>query len=313
MSKKQIRRLCAAAIACLAMFSVAGLIAVAAGPLRQEEDTTRRLWDTAFINKEKKAATRKPARRSYRIATPKISTVGVSADTVIGVTIWRLRKAVAADSGERILTHESEESAEWIPERISADAKLKEGDRVRLSIEAARAGYLYVIDQEQYADGSLSEPYLIFPTTRTRDGDNEVKTGRIIEIPAQEDSPPFFTLRRSRADQVGEVLSVLVTTEPLAGLEIGREPIKLSNQQFAAWEKSWGAEVGRLEMENGAGKTWTAQEKAAGADATRLLKADEPAPQSLYYRPNAKPGEPLVAKLRLQYGRASSMARSRRR
>jgi hypothetical protein len=292
-------------------FCLVGLIAASAQS--QEDETTRRLWDTAFIKKGKKAATKKPAKRSYRIATPNVPTVGVSADTVIGVTVWRLRPAKAIDSSERILTHESNESSEWIPERIAADAKLKEGDRVRLSIEAARAGYLYVIDQEQYADGSLSEPYLIFPTTRMRDGDNNVKQGRIIEIPSQEDSPPFFTLRRSRADQTGEILSVLVTTEPLEAVEIGREPIKLSNQIFAAWEKSWGAGVGRLEMENGAGKSWTSQEKEAGADPKRLLKADEPAPQSLYYRPKAKTGEPIVAELKLQYGRIVSTTGSRRR
>ena len=292
---------------CLASLCLLGLIAAGAAQSQQEE-TTRRLWDTAFINKNKRAATKKPAKRSYRMATPSVSAEGVSADSVLGVTIWRLRPSKAADTGERLLFHEGAESAEWIPERVPADSKLAEGDRVRLSIEAARTGYLYVIDQEQYADGTVGEPYLIFPTARTRDGNNEVKAGRVIEIPAQEDNPPFFRLRRSRQNQVGEILSVIVTSEPLAGVKIGNDAIKLSVQQLASWEKAWGAGVGRLEMEDGAGKTWTRQEKEAGADSERLLKDGEPAPQTIYYRPGTKPGEPFIAKLRLKYGRPARPA-----
>ena len=129
----------------------------------------------------------------------------------------------------------------------------------------SRAHWLsYVIDREQYADGSLGEPYLIFPTSRTNSGDNEVKAGRIIEIPTQDDSPPFFTLKPSRSDQVSEVISVLVSPTPLEGLKIGENAQKLSVQQVAGWEKSWGGTVGRLEMQNGAGRTWTRQEKEAG-------------------------------------------------
>jgi len=53
---------------------------------------------------------------------------------------------------------EGSASVDWIPERVEADAKLTAGVRVRLSVDAARAGYLYVIDGEQYADGSSSIP-----------------------------------------------------------------------------------------------------------------------------------------------------------
>ena len=49
---------------------VAGLLA-AVGQQAQEEDATRQLWDTAFINQRNKAVTRKPTRRNYRIVTPR--------------------------------------------------------------------------------------------------------------------------------------------------------------------------------------------------------------------------------------------------
>ncbi|MGH9881339.1 MAG: DUF4384 domain-containing protein, partial [Pyrinomonadaceae bacterium] len=265
--------------------SVASFLAAVAQQA-QEEEATRHLWDTAFINQGNKRATaRKPAKRNYRVVTPQVPVMGVSADSVIGVTVWRLRPSRSADTGERIITHDGADSVAWLPERVSSGGKLSEGDRIRVSIEAARTGYLYVVDQEQYADGSKGEPYLIFPTTRTRAGDNAVKAGRLIEIPAQDDSPPYFTLKRTRADHVGENVIILVTPTPIEGLAITDKAQRLSDETLASWEKSWGAQTGRLEMANGAGQPWTRQEKEAGADGTRSLKEDEPAPQTIYYRP----------------------------
>jgi hypothetical protein len=297
---------------CFCLFVVASSLLLPV-VLAQEPDTTRKLWDTAFIDQAKRPAGASSPKRRYRIATPNVSPNRVVADTVVGVTLWRLRPSKTTDTGERILVQEGSESVDWIPERVEATTRLTAGTRVRLSIEAARAGYLYVIDHEQYADGSLGEPYLIFPTMRTNGGNNDVKAGRIIEIPTQDDRPPFFTLKPSRSDQVSEVISVLVSPTPLDGLVIGANSQKLSVQQVAAWEKSWGGTVGRLEMQNGAGKTWTKQEREAGADSTRSLSQDEPAPQTLFYKPDAKSGQPVMVNVALRYGPARSATRSRRR
>ncbi len=116
-----------------------------------------------------------------------------------------------------------------------------------MRIEAARTGYLYVVDQEQYADGSKGEPYLIFPTARNRGGDNSVKAGRVIEIPAQDDSPPYFTLKRIRVDHVGESVIVLVTPTPIQTLTITDKAQRLSAETLALWEKSWGGQTGATE------------------------------------------------------------------
>ena len=267
----------------------------------QDQETTRKLWDTAFINSGKRTL-RKPTKRSYRVLTPNVPTDSVKGETVIGVTLWRLRRATPSDSGERLIVHEGADAAEWLPERISLNTKLDQGDRLRISVEAARTGYLYVIDREQYADGSLSEPYLIFPTTRTLGGSNQVTVGKIIEFPAQDDRPPYFTVKRSRSDQVAEVLSVLVTVAPLEGIEITDKAQKLSEAQVSLWEKSWGAQVGLLELEKGAGRAWSKEEKAAGSDVAKVLKPDAPAPQAIYYQPNTKSSEPVLVKLRLRYG-----------
>jgi Domain of unknown function (DUF4384) len=280
---------------------VAGLL-TAKAQQPQGEDGTRHLWDTAFID-QGKTANKRPARRSYRIVTPRVPVAGVAPDSVIGITLWRLRPSHKADMGERIITHDGPESMQWLPERVASNGSLAEGDRIRMSIEAARSGYLYVVDQEQYADGSKGDPYLIFPTTRTRSGDNSVKAGRVIEIPAQDDSPPFFTLKRSRVDHVGENVIVLVTPTSIESLTITDKAQKLSAETLAQWEKSWGTQSGRLEMTNGAGKSWTKQEKEAGADGTRSLTEAEPAPQTLYYRPGVGTKDPVLIKLQLQYAR----------
>lgn len=291
--------------AVLTLSCIAGLISSAAS-YSQDEGPTRHLWDTAYIKKTTgTAAGRKSARRAYKIATPNVPVEGVSPDTVVGVTIWRLRPARSAESGERIIVHEQAGATELVPERVSVDSKLNEGDRVRISIEAARTGYLYVIDRERYANGTVGEPVLIFPTTRTRGGDNRVKAGRVIEIPSQDDSPPFFTMRKSRADNSGENLIVLVTPAPLSDLEIGEKAQHLADDKVAMWEKSWGNSVGRLDMENGEGSSWTKSEREAGADATRSLTEEEPAPQTLYYRPGATVADPVLVKLQLQYGKAN--------
>jgi len=158
---------------------------------------------------------------------------------------------------------------------------------------------VYIIDREQYADGSLGEPYLIFPTKRTGGGDNEVAIGRLLDIPAQDDSPPFFVMRKSRTDHVAEVMSVIVTPTRLEGINITDKALKLTDEQVASWEKSWGSSVGRMEMAM-AGQSWTKEEKDAR---TRALTASAPPPQLLFYRPSVKPTEPMFVKLRLAYGR----------
>jgi Domain of unknown function (DUF4384) len=265
------------------------------------DQTTRKLWDTAFISSPTSKKESRRRARSYRIATPKIPIDKVMPESVVGVTIWRLRPASARDSGERMIVHDDAATKQWMPERISPETKLNQGDKLRISVEGARKGYLYVINREQYGDGSLGEPYLIFPTTRTLNGDNRVDIGRLTEIPAQDDSPPYFTVRKSRSDHVAEVVSVLVSPTPLEGVAVTDKAQLLSEKQVAEWEAQWSGGVGFLEMDKTVGQTWTREERDAGAANTRALTAEGPAPQLLFYRAAAKASDPLFVKLQLWY------------
>jgi hypothetical protein len=279
----------------------------------QDETATRRLWDTDYLKPKGKSPAPK---RRYRVVTPQISTQKVSGETVLGITIWRLRPSTAADDKEvRIIKHKRDNArvASWTPERIPAETPLVAGQRVRLSIEAARTGFLYVINREQYADGTVGDPHLIFPTLSLRGGDNKVTVGRIIDLPALEDDPNYFTLDPSRPDQVGEVISVIVAPQPIPEVKIGESEVQLPNDLVEKWEKMWGARVGRLELEGGAGKKWTKEEKLASAGKAQLLKRDSPSPQTLYYRPDAKPDEPLLVSLSLRYGSVRSSPQQQRK
>ena len=247
------------------------------------------------------------AKPKYKALDPQVvaSLRHPSAASELGVTIWRLRPATSVDngaaSGARILVQEGTETTELIPERVSSTSRLNAGDRVRLTLESPEHGYLYVIDRERYASGERGTPYLIFPTTRTRSGDNKVAGGKLIDIPAQGDRPNFFTLRRSRPDQVEEELTVLLTPAPLDGITIGENALALSNAQVAVWEKQWGSTKPEVfELTGGAGKTWTRAEQDAAADGTRLLTQDDPPPQTVY-RVSVKPGAPLAVEVRLRY------------
>ena len=265
-----------------------------------QDNGTRDLWDTAFI--QKRPAGKKPVRRSQPVrytlvskkTMPAASNISGSS-AVVGVTIWRLRPSKKSDDESvRQLVHEQ---GEWTPERVTAGAPLTEGSRVQLTIESPRTGYLYVFDREIYADSTFGEPYLIFPTLSLNDGDNKVSAGRVIEIPSSGDKPPYYTLKRSRENHDGEALTVIVSDKPLPDLTIGRSALRISSEQFANYEKQWGAMTQQLELDNGAGTAMSRAEKAA-ASGQGSLTQDDSLPQTIY-RVVTIPDQPLLVTIPL--------------
>jgi hypothetical protein len=295
--------------------------AVAAGMLpaaasgQDPEDRERKLVDTAFdqARPAPKQQSKKPAAkpRYKRVTAAKApapgptaapTTAPSTAAAALGVTIWRLRPSASRDeTAARILVHEPSQNAstEWTPERVEADMPLAENQFVRLSIESPREGYLYVIDREQYADGSYSPAYLIFPTTRLRGGDNAVRAGAVVEIPSQADRPVYLTLKRSRPDHVAEVITVLVTPHKL-DIKLGENAEVIDAALFASWEKQWGGTAGRLELAGGAGTPYTPAEKAAGANPGQLLEQGDPLPQTVFEVPS---GTPVLVNIPLKIAR----------
>jgi hypothetical protein len=254
----------------------------------------------------KSAATTSAANPGYKLVSAPLKTSGGEVRQM-GVTIWRLRPTMNHDGGPRILVQEGADTISWTPERVASGSLLREGDRVRVSIESPATGYLYVIDREQYAGGKLGEPYMIFPTTRIRNGDNQVTAGKLIEVPAQEDRPNYFTLRKSNPGQTGEMLTIVVSDKPLEDLTIGDEATTLSPEQVAEWDKKWKGQTQRFEMVGGVGRVWTKAEQEAGFDGTRRLTQDDPGPQTVF-RVAVPAGQPFLAEVALGYSAAKVQA-----
>lgn len=279
------------------------MVTATALPCVAQESGTRGVTPEEFIKaRPARAGARAATHSAYKLVSAPLK--GKAETREMGITIWRLRPSRSTDGGPRILVQEGPESVSWTPERVAAGTRLRMGDRVRLTIESPRSGYLYVIDREQYATGEMGEPYLIFPTTRINNGDNKVSAGKIIDLPAQEDRPNYFTLRQSRKDQIGEMLTVMVADKPLSEIQVGENALELSKDEVAQWEKEWGRQSERFELSGGVGRTWTKAEQEAGLDGTRRLTQDDPGPQTIY-RIVGGDG-PVLANVELKY--SGSMA-----
>ena len=267
-------------------------------------NTARPLSEAAKGGMNSGAAVKPPVYR--RTGTARIGRRGARppATEEIGVTIWRLRPARESDQGGRVLVLDGLKQTQYTPERIESGTPLNVGDRVRITVESPRPGFLYIIDREQYADGSFGEPMLIFPTLKTRGGDNRVMPGKLIDIPAQEDQYSYFTAQPagSRRDQVAEVLTVLLVPSALP-LKITEQPLRVSPSQIAEWEKLWGGVTETLELVDGVGRVWTNEEKAASAANGRQLTQAGPPPQTVYRMAARKAGGPLMVTVALRYAR----------
>src|SRR5262245_52000225 len=154
---------------------------------KQEDDDLRRVWNKKFVEARNKNAMAQSARlsparrRKTRGAENAQTTAAANSPAavpsppeslngeLIGVTFWRLTEAQAkvgkSQPGLAVRGSDGRVS-QLIAERVAADTPFQPGQRVRIGIEIPREknGYLYVIDREVYADGTMSEPYLIFPS-----------------------------------------------------------------------------------------------------------------------------------------------------
>lgn len=269
-----------------------GALAIAAAaPAQAPEDNvkTRSLWDSTFLSQ--RPISRKPPGMTAPAAAPSRQ---VHDEALIGLTFWRLRPATRGDhQALRLFVHGENGGEELTPERVRADG-LAWGQKARFSIEADREGFLYIIDRERFADGALGDATLVFPTRKLRGGDNHVFPGMLVDIPSLGDKPPFMNLKRSRPEHVGELLTILLTAEPLSDIAISDDPITLPADLVVSWEKRWGAAFKQLEADNLAGQPMTPAEIQAASQGVVLSPSDPP-PQTLYRLTPKSAGALLIA------------------
>lgn len=289
-----------------------GLLLVCGGvAIAQDQEGSKGIKAEVFIgNRPTQSSGRRPIARKK--PTYKSSQVVSSAGpppgkefAQLGVTIWRFRPSTSADKTKELVEEVDAPSTQWSLERIQEGTLLAPGQKVRLSIESlSRDGYLYVINREEYSDGSLGDARLIFPTRLTPDGANRVKAGKMIHIPGP---PRYFRIKPSVSSKthVAEVLTLLVSSQPLIDPnQLLDTAITLSREQVESWERRWAAQATKFEMEGGAGKTMTEKEqKASTEDAT--LTQNDPSPQTIY-RLAIKPDDAVVIRLPLRFTQAKA-------
>lgn len=259
------------------------------------EDVVKRAAKSSTTTSGNKPTARKSAKsRNYRSPKPFIKRPEPETEfAAVGVTIRRLQ----VREGAKAMEQEGEEAQ---LEQVATDAPLTIGSSVRIYLEPLkRGGFLYVVDREQFADGSYGVPKLIFPTLRTRKGDNRVKVNELIQIPRP---PSYFRINPSTTGktQVAEVLTIIISPTPLElPAPLGDRAMTLSAAQLQEWERKWSVPVTPIELEGGAGQMERAKDLDQVGEEAQLTE-DDPLPETVY-RVTIKKGRPLLVTVPLRF------------
>lgn len=241
------------------------------------EDFTK----TRPTSKRRKGPPRRPQR--YHQASPPLASPLDKDDPStlkMGVTLWKVQRGYKGE----------------VAKRVAADTEFHEGDLLRISIESPRDGYLYVVDRDWFTDGGSGDTKLIFPL---QGEDNRLYAGKLIDIPARQQSPFEATPKRN---QTGEMLTIIVSTSPLS-LPLTSDALPVSSTQLTEWETMWSGMTERFEMNNGVGLARTpVEEQAAAPTGGRQLTRADPAPQTIYLL-TPRSGDGLLFNLLLSYVR----------
>jgi hypothetical protein len=244
-------------------YSILATCALAQPAPSPQDLRTRQAWNKNWLSR------RWPGAKTVIVASP---TSGDEA--CVGITLWRLRPSLAlphADVRERIAGSD----LEWTPVRVAVGTPLPEGDKLRMSVETTRNGYLYVLGREVFADGGKGNASLLYPAPGS---DNHLPPGAAIQIPGSS----FFNLTRERNDEVSETLTILILPEHIV------DPLNV--EKLIAWESRWKVRLQSLEQVDQIGKPVTRAEMQSGRN---VLTQDDPLPQTMF-RCQAKIDDPVV-------------------
>jgi hypothetical protein len=272
-----------------------------------DEQESRRMFRTFGNQRTRSTATRsKPAASNPVPAKSNdVSNSAAQDDAFIGFTVWEMREAVAGVERRKLTLKKSNgQNVVLRPFRLGLDTRLVAGRSYVFSVESARPGYLYVIDRELYANGSLGQPLLIFPTKDPSLSGNQIAAGYPIEIPNQRTETAYFEAEKNGQNHIGEALTIIVSSQPLiAESRLKVEPIALDSDELAKWEKQWRTRSRWADNLEATGRPYSEQEGKAGAEPDFKLKETDPLPQRLF-RVDAKAESALMITLKLRYSEA---------
>lgn len=241
-------------------------------------------------------------------------------DVRLGLTIFRYepRGTVyrAGDEGTKDILMEGTEEPPTPPDKLDEWAiadwtralpnkQFAVGQAVRLHFEPlTRAGYLYIVHQELYADGTTGAAKLLFPTLRTNNGNNLVQPNDDLWIPR---APAYFRINPSKSNKkhIGELLTVVLRAE--APSEILRRPLKgepllLGADELARLVAEAKSATIRMNLDGGEGQKQTTREmgKDITMEGDESLTQDDPLPQTVY-ETRRRVGQPVVFNVPLKF------------
>jgi hypothetical protein len=201
----------------------------------------------------------------------------------IGITLWKLNEVRFNSRIETFPLVEEGRRRYLQPERVSIDTVFDSYDKVRFTVESSRRGYLYIVNQEMYRDGTLGNAYLVFPNTRINRGRNLVSPGRPIELPDLNGNPFYFELRPKNSDGqslTAEILTVIITDRPIPGLRIGSTPNLILESTLDGWKTKWAGRAEVFESDDEDTAYTRNERKAAGG--LVALTAEDPLPKTVF-------------------------------
>jgi hypothetical protein len=244
--------------------------------------------------------------RRFRALRSEVAPATEQRDVMVGVTVWRLRPSVVKDPPHtRMLTEPTADAdsnaphAEWTPVRIRNGADLPSGSKVRLGIESSRAGFAYVIDREVGVDGTTGSPRVVYPTERSRGDNDRVVAGELLQLPSAAAHIQYWELKRNRSDYAGELLTIIVSPQPIQDLE--KSGAAIPTERLLQWEKDWGSDV-RCVFTGPDGDLLTIAEAHARMSPSQVLTAQDATPATIYMR-SSRRNLPILVNYRLRMSR----------
>jgi hypothetical protein len=222
----------------------------------------------------------------------------------IGVTIWRLSPTECPIADCPLPTGSSKSLVDTAT-RIEDNSPLSTGERVRLALESlSHSAFIYIVDREQFADGTLGNAYLIFPTRNINGGKNWAQPGLQIQLP-RADGCFCVKSRNPQKDLVADRLIVIVSPTQLLGSdEIGEREILMPTKLAGLVKLAEQARTYRGSLQGGGGLTQTPQEVRAGSkglfDTAPVLTRSDLPPQNFYQSSTPK-GSSAVFSFSLRY------------
>lgn len=259
-----------------------------------------------YASNRPKVAKTKPTNKKIKYTTSSENNSSIAQGTDVGFTFWRLRDSKKDDDVEvveetRIAKKEKgktiETSVKFTPERAQSNTEFSNGDRLRFTVESPIKGYIYLINREQYEDGSYSAPYLIFPDKTNVGRNDQVSAGKLVFIPSETENLILFNISEENSQKkIAEEFTVLISPQPLKELPplaVDEEIRKISLAEFENWQKEWGGEVWKFEQESNIKAAITKVEKNASLTKKEILNQDDQLPQTVYHVAH-KPNQPIL-------------------